>query len=431
MLPKLNKYISLGNKIISEIDTIPTRNNIGYLFRTSQFENPNINVSLKIYLPTTIINKYEYTQTLIYFASIMLNVGHEKYMCETAGYYFDIMFDMGKLHVEIQGNYKKILDVCDFLVESLLNPQFSKDEFERTIYSFSQNDTNLSFEAPYTRVANYFNKTALLKFYTNLDRLKCYNKLTYDRTKQLSNTVFNLGTFDLLVSGNCDKKLYTQIANVLKKIKPRIEYKTTNILDEFALNIKKTMFISNIPKENQNEKNNSVGTYLCIANVNNIRVDLRYICMLEVLQKFISQEYFYQLRTQEKFGYIVGSGIILITNNKLGCLYFRFIVQSPNKTPDEMMKRTTKFINDFSKNIVKIKKREFDEVVKACIKIQEEPATNLNDLADEKMLELQYGLDSFNLKSLMINCYKTLTMDDIKKFYFDKFYSNNKLFVHV
>lgn len=431
MLPTLNKYMSFGKNLISETDSIPIKNDNGYLFRTTEFENPNVNINLKIYLPTTLINKHEYTQTIIYFASIMLNIGHELYMCETAGYDVDMMFDMGKLNIEIQGNYKKILNVCEFLVSSLINPQFTKDEFERTLYSFKQNDINLSFEAPYTRVANYFNKNTLLKFYTNLDRLSCYKNLTYENTKHVANTILKLGTMDLLISGNCDKKLYSQLENTICKLRPRVEYRSNKILDDMILKYDKKINIINVSKENPDEKNNSVGTYLHIATIKNLQNDIIYKCALDVVQKFISQEYFFQLRTQEKFGYIVGSGIVLISNYKTGNLYFRFIVQSPKKTPDEMIKRTLKFIKEFSKHINNIKEEEFDKIISACIMTEKEPSTNLNDLANEKMMELHYGLTTFDSKNKMIDCYKRLKLDDIKHFYMEKFYSNKKLFVHV
>lgn len=430
-LPMLNKYMSFGKTIISNTDKIPIKNDIGYLFRTSEFENPNVNISLKIYLPTTLVNKHEYTQTLIYFASIMLNIGHEIYMCETAGYDIDIMFDSGKINIDIQGNYKKILQVCNFFVNSLATPQFTKDEFERTLYSFKQNDINLSFEAPYTRVANYFNKHTLLKFYTNLDRLSCYDNLSYDNIKRLKNTIFNLGTMHLLVSGNCKQTLYSELVKVISKLKPNTEFKSNSLLDDVKFKFDKTINIINISKENPDEKNNSVGTYLHISSITNLQTDIYHKCILDVVQKFISQEYFFQLRTQEKFGYIVGSGIVLTSNYRTGNLYFRFIVQSPQKTSDEMIKRTLKFIKDFSKRINNINENEFNKIIKACIITEKEPATNLSNLASEKMMELHYGLTTFDSKNIIIDCYKKLTLNDIKQFYMKKFYSNEKLFVHV
>lgn len=431
MLPTLNKYMSFGKTFVKNTTQDPININGNYLFKTTKFENPNVNIKFKVYLPLTIINKENYTQTLIYFASILLNIGHELYMCETAGYDIDVMFNMGNLDIEIQGNYKKILDVSNFIVDSLINPKFTQEEFERTVYSFTQNDTNLSFEAPYTRVGNYFNKTTLLKYYTNSDRLSSYDKINYKQTINLSKKLFELGSKNLLITGNCDDKLFENILNNFNKLTPRNEYKTNAFLNDVTITNIKNDNIVKIKKENPNEKNNSVGTYLFIANINNFKDDIYNKCVLDVIQKIISQEYFYQLRTQEKFGYIVGSGIVFVSQYKSNNLYFRFIVQSPKKTSNEMINRTKKFITDFENQINNFTKEKFDEIIQACIKVANDPPSNLSNLSDEKMMELQYNLTSFNSKNIIINCYNNLKLNDIKKFYNEKFYSNSKIFVNV
>lgn len=426
-LPKKNQYMRFGRIINKDNDEIPIKKNIGYLFRTNLFNNPDININICIYLPLSIIDKCIYTQTLIYFASILQNVRNEKYIAMSAGYNFDITFDMGKLNIELQGNYKQMSRLCKFLVKSLNKPQFTLNEFELTRNSFKMNDKNLSFDAPYVRISNYFNKHTLLKYYTNSDRLECYDTLSYEKTKN-THKVFELGTFDLLITGNCSETLFNQLSSILVQLKPKNKYKSNHLLESINVkfNISRKLTIA---KENPHEKNNAVGTYLEISPFTYVEKYMHNLCMLNVVQKFISQEYFYQLRTQEKFGYIVGSGLILISTGPSYYLYSRFIVQSPHKTTNEMIERTTLFIETFKSTIDSISEIEFEQVIKSCIKIQEEPETNLNMLANEKMNELQHRIKSFNYKKKLIECYKCLKLSDIRKFYFDKFCSNPKLFV--
>ena len=429
-LPSSNKYISTGTTIIKHKDIKPKKINIGYLLRTSIFENPNVSINIQMYLPLTILDKHTYTQTLLYFASILLNTSCEKYMCIVAGYHCDISFDMGKLNIAIQGNYKKILNVCEFFITTLINPKFTRDEFDRTIYSFKQTDINLSYEPPYLRISNYFNKNAFFKFYTNLDRLECYDKVDYQNTKNIANSIFELGTFNLLISGNCNNKLYKKIENVMFKIKPKNEYKSNEILDWSIINFNDSVNIIKIDKENTHEKNNAVGTYLFIDNMKYITNSIYNMCALEILSKLMSQEYFYQLRTVEKFGYIVGSNINTITNCNTRYLYYRFVVQS-QKSIDKIISRTLEFIGDFSKKLSLVTNSEFEDVVNACIKNQEEPTINLNELANEKFFEIQHNINKFNFKSLLIDCYKTIKLENIVEFYSDKFLNNTKIIISI
>jgi len=429
MLPEINKYLSLGKKIIDDTGEHQQKHKNGYLLKNTIFNNPNVNINLKIYLPLTIIDKYEYTKTLVYFTSILLNVGHEIYMCETAGYDVNFMFDVGTLNIEIEGNYEKIHQVCEFVVKSLKTPQFTKDEFDRTIYSLCQNDINLLFEAPYTRIANYFNKNTMLKFYTNLDRLDCYKILKYKDVLNVQNKLFTLGTFDLIISGNCDNILYDKLENILVKLMPDNIFVPTKLLED-SLITQVSDNIVQIQKENPDEKNNAVGTYLYISNISKFN-NIKDKCILDVIYKLISQEYFFQLRTQEKFGYIVGSGIVLQQIYKSTNMYFRFIVQSQKNTSNEIIQRTKKFIVDFNSHLIKLDNNEFNEVLNACIKLASEPPINLESYSAKKMMELQYDLKLFNSSELIVKCYKSITIDEIKKFYVDKFINNNKIFICI
>lgn len=427
-LPPLNKYMSFGKTIISNPDFTPIKKNVGYLFKSKEFENPNVNINLKIYLPLSTIDSEIYTKTLSYFSSILLNVRHELYMCETAGYDIDLAFDMGTLNIEIEGNYKMLREVCHFFVKSLKNPNFTKDEFNKVIYSLEQNDTNLIFDAPHTRVSNYFNKNTLIKFYTNSDRLLSYKKIKYENVINLNKYLFNLGTFDLLITGNCDEITYNKLENILIELQPHVLYSPNNMLKNILK--KNNLEIIKIKKENPNEKNNAVGTYLYIANISNFE-NIKLKCMLNVIHKFMSHEYFYQLRTQEKFGYIVGSSIVSQQTYKSNELYFRFIVQSSKKSIDEMIERTNKFILTFLKKIKNIKEKEFNEIIKACIKVTNENPSNLSDLANKKMTELYCGLNKFNSSEIIENCYRNLTIYDVQLFYIQTFVNNKKMFVCV
>ena len=109
-LPEINKYLSLGDNIIKNNMKNPEQINKNYLYQISKFNTPDVNILVHIYLPTTILSCKEYIKTLVYFSSILLNIGYEKYMCESARYTVDMSFDMGKLNIEIQGNYEKIHD---------------------------------------------------------------------------------------------------------------------------------------------------------------------------------------------------------------------------------------------------------------------------------------------------------------------------------
>jgi insulysin len=428
-LPLENSYVSFGSKIIMDTLDKPIILNSHYYHPINKFGNPDVNINMNIYLPLSTLNAYEYTKILVYIASIMLNINSEKYMCTSANYYLDVTFDMGNLEIEIHGNYLQINKVCKLLSTNLIHPQFTEDDFKRTVYSFQQNDNNLIFEAPYSRITNFFNKNVLLKYYDNYDRLKEYPKLKYLDVKNISNSLLNLGTFDLLISGNVDVKLYNEIVNSVSILKPKVMFNKNTITSELGvLTLKENVIIK---KENDKEKNNAIGYYIFINKVTDIITQLKNICLLEMLFRLISQEYFYQLRTQEKFGYIVGSNICSVGNHNCEYKYYRFVVQSQKKSTDEMIKRTEIFITTFKKNILNLSQKDFDDIKDSCINLQEEEVTNLYEQSAEKFNELKYDLHTFDLRKRMISMYHSLTLQDINKFYDQKFINRIKTIISI
>ena len=284
-----------------------------------------------------------------------------------------------------------------------------------------QSDLNLTYNSPYTRVTNFFNKTVNYKFYDNYDRLKEYDKIKYDDMKEVFNKCLQLGLFNMLISGNCNKKLCNKIINIFDQLKPKIQYVSNVDIDdsccvENSINIFK--------KENKHESNNAVGFYIYIDKIFDIQNQCKNICMLEIISKIIHPDYFYELRTQEKFGYIVGSNICSAGNFKCSHRYFKFIVQSKKKSVTNIINRTKQFIITYRDHIEKLTEKNLNKIKKSCIKSQQEEFINLNDLAMHIKTEIDLKISKFNLKEIMINSYKQITLADIKKFYDNKFMKN-------
>lgn len=421
-LPKINPYISVGYDILKDSKEMPIKiDDDVYWYPTNIFLNPDVNVKIGIYLPISKLNSENYTKMYLYISSILLNINAEKYMCTSANYDIHVIFDQGYVEIEICGNYEKIDLVCKLISDSLLFPVFTESEFLQTIYSLKQSDLNLTYNSPYTRVTNFFNKTVNYKFYDNYDRLKEYDKIKYDDMKEVFNKCLQLGLFNMLISGNCNKKLCNKIINIFDQLKPKIQYVSNVDIDdsccvENSINIFK--------KENKHESNNAVGFYIYIDKIFDIQNQCKNICMLEIISKIIHPDYFYELRTQEKFGYIVGSNICSAGNFKCSHRYFKFIVQSKKKSVTNIINRTKQFIITYRDHIEKLTEKNLNKIKKSCIKSQQEEFINLNDLAMHIKTEIDLKISKFNLKEIMINSYKQITLADIKKFYDNKFMKN-------
>jgi len=435
-LPILNTYISTDDFIEIKNQKVPRliRNDKIKLFYlpSSEFKIPDVCVRAKIDIPLSLVNKTVYTKTLLYFNSIIAEINDEKYLCHMAGYKIGITFDMGKLIINIQGNYGKIHKVCEFIINSLMNSSLVSDKsFEKTKFVLSNCDKNMIFNSPYTRLGPMFAKKICPKFYDNYDRLNVVDSLFKENTMNVINDILVTSLVTVSIVGDIDNNSANNIGKMFDKFVPQNIY----LPDIFGCDIYGTpsscISMIQYPAENKHETNSAVGYYIFIDKIKYGVTENwnRSICLLNILDKIIGTEYFDQLRTQEKFGYVVNSSVYDVGDRRLLSKYYKFVVQSPDKKPDEIVKRTTNFIIAFKKQLADLSEDEYYKIVNVCIATLKMNYNNLDEMASFINLQIDAEYLDFTLKNALIQTYNKLTKDDLIHFYEEKFINRKAIVV--
>ena len=145
------------------------------------------------------------------------------------------------------------------------------------------------------------------------------------------------------------------------------------------------------------------------------------ICLSNLLDNLIANEYFDQLRTKESFGYIVSSKIIT-KGEKSQCGYYLFMVQSPNKTVEEITNRTIEFINYFADKLNKFSENDFETAKMSYISTLKTNFSNLLELSAFTFTsEIETEYLKFDYKNVLQEECQKLTLKDLQDFYMDKF----------
>lgn len=145
-------------------------------------------------------------------------------------------------------------------------------------------------------------------------------------------------------------------------------------------------------------------------------------CLINVLDKIISLDYFDTLRTKEKFGYIAGGSVFSTGDKKYLTKYYSFLVQSPNKSTQEIIDRTDRYMLEFKNILLNYEESKITDIINSLISILESPYNNLIEHC--KYLfnqEIECKIFNFDSKEHLINTYKTIKKNDIIDFYHKKF----------
>lgn len=152
--------------------------------------------------------------------------------------------------------------------------------------------------------------------------------------------------------------------------------------------------------------------------------------LLQLLVQIIAEPCFNTLRTQEQLGYIVFSGI----RRSNGTQGLRVIVQS-NRHPEYVDKRIEAFLSQMENYIKNLPPDEFEKHKEALAAHILEKPKEMASLASKYWLEITSQMYNFDRSNIEVAFLKTLTKDDVMKFYEESIGVNapkrHKLAVHV
>jgi insulysin len=434
VFPAMNPFISVNNNIIKFAYKKPVMMNDIFWLPTNKFNNPNVRINVAIDLPLSMNDKYIHTRTILYFNSLMTHINSDKYLCHMANYDIDISYgSTGTLYIIIMGNVGKIINVCEFIVNALLSNVISKKSFDSAKYLLKNDDENAVLSKPYIRLSNFFNKKMCITYYDNFDRLSVIDSIEHDDIANVLEEILKISLVKILVSGNTTDKLAINIKHIFNKfIRHKIYTPTISLCDLYKTPGTDETLI--YPVENTHDSNNAVGFYCFISKMIYGVTEKwdKYICLINILDNIISSSYFDTLRTKEKFGYIVKGSKYDVGDKRCMSKYYVFIVQSPEKTVENIIDRTKQFIIDFKNELLKLTNENIKELAHACITGLLAPPHNLAELADFAfMMEIQSNYLSFDLKNVLVQTYNTITKDDLLKFYDDKFINRKSLIIGI
>jgi len=419
-LPAKNPYISISdtdkyiNTVLRPIS--PNGHNNVIIYPNIKFNVPVVSIILKITIPLALYHPLINTCVLLYLNSMLTELNHEIYMCSSAMYNLRFDYAMDNIYFNFEGNREKITDVYLNILSKMMDPNtITSDSFNTVKHNIMQKDLNSLFDQPYEKIERIFNKLLSKYYYDPKDRLKILSQITLESCKDVFKKVFSKRKSILFITGNCDNSCVntiinnTPIKNTTEKNTKKYITPNKNIVHE-ELN------------DNESEDNVAACTNILIGVLNNSNPNETYktFCLINLLDNLIGHDYFDELRTKETFGYIVNGKIIYINDNHEKIVYYSFTVQSPNKTTDEIVKRTDKFIKDYQKKINQI--TDFESMKKSFSKAIDNPEINLNEMTNFIFSnEIEMNNSNYDFKKSIIHACNNITQHDIVQFYNDKF----------
>jgi insulysin len=433
LLPKTNKFISTCDKKhdLKNSDPVLLENNgiMLYWMPNVKYNVPDICLHACINLQIALHDVYTDTCISLYLSALSKEINHITYMSHSALYNFNLVYVFGKIYIKLRGNHEKFTDVLKSFFECLCNYKLiTQKGFESAKFSQIKEDKNYLYVSPRNKVTDVFNKKICNGYYDSDDRLKIINKIEKKDIIEVFKKIIPHNDIILFIAGNCTKEKALEISEIFKLL-PQKKHDYSKYKDRLYQNIEKREDII-IKNDNKIEENNANGYYIFIDELNFTQNTqwIKPFCLLKILDNVISTEYFDELRTKEMYGYVVAGKIYNIGEPYSSQYYYLFLVQSPNKTTEEITKRTEKFIIDFTKKLEKLSKEELEVIKNSFISGILTEFNNLSEMASFYFYnEIENKYLKYNFREVVAEYCKKIKLDDLIEFYREKFVNNKKI----
>ena len=242
-------------------------------------------------------------------------------------------------------------------------------------------------------------------------------KITIEDVILYKNALFKNSKIKWLIQGNVTKKEALEIVEETNKILD-IDINTERtgkfLLSRPIVINKNNNYIFRTKSHNPKEDSSSLISLYQTDILND--KDFQY---LKILNSFLKEKFFDQLRTKETLGYIV----ILTAIESTGYFSLANIVQSNSKTPEFCAKRVRNFYKESYKNVKEISEEEFKLQVDAQMNILNKKDSSLTEVFYRNWGEISSNTYKFDLKEKYKQSLLLCNKEEFIKFY-EKYFIN-------
>ncbi|CAG9000983.1 MAG: Protease 3 [Candidatus Celerinatantimonas neptuna] len=138
-------------------------------------------------------------------------------------------------------------------------------------------------------------------------------------------------------------------------------------------------------------------------------IETKQIALFTFCNHLMSSTFFYELRTQQQLGYIVGNGNLPL-NRHPGMIFY---IQSPHATPFHMVQAIDRFLDSFPEVIATLSEEEWQEAKHGLASQILEQESNMRTRAQRYWISIGNKDENFNQRDLVVDSLMKLTKEEL------------------
>ncbi|KAJ2902405.1 metalloprotease [Coemansia aciculifera] len=331
------------------------------------------------------------------------------YNAACAGLGFGVSASFGNIDIGVTGYASKLPDLLVTVLEKAKG--FKVDEARFSIYmeKFKLAYGNVANSTP-SEFCHTYNK------YINMANTWHYKlmeaelaKVTPAKLQEHVNSLFDTTYLKMLMVGNFDEEEALQTAERVKSIIEPVLNKECAQRASRAYNFEPGYLVHQMKVLSDDHLNSAVLCDIYCGLMSN----KREVILLDILDNFISDSFFAQLRTKHQLGY----GVSLSSSGYLGGRSVLTLQVEGESNPMYVTMHINKFINDMQKKVEDMTDEQFASRVQTLVKMYQERVKNI--FSESVIYETHVWSETYNFsaKDTMLALLKDVKKGELLEFW--------------
>lgn len=343
------------------------------------FNEDKVFIQITVKITDLIMEKNVLNYLYVIFYVNYLNIENNSELYDLSMNLCNLGIHMGEseLNISLSSYPKFVSKMIDKTVDLLTNTELTQMKTLEIIKEqIIRNTENSKLDEPYIKLRRITGELFSKNFtHTSEEVLRSIESVNFNHISKISKNILQNGNIKCVISGNINKSTGDTIS---RKVNDMFSFKEIGIsefyndVDNSSTNI--------INSENSEDANSACKVIYLMDNIQHGLSDwAKKTCLVSILATIIHTEYFHQLRTLGKLGYIVFSHKInmngLGTSQKKGIF---LLVQSEKLSAIDLCEKSIAAINNEIKDkITSMDSTEFINLKLGFLSVLQTPDTNV------------------------------------------------------
>jgi insulysin len=334
-LPRPNPFIpsSVGLLAQRPAKVIDRPGLVLYYAQDTTFERPQVGYRIRIRQPQQMAGLRPAVMRDFYVAVVKEMLNEQLYDAAAAGLALDIADTAEGVVIAVSGYNQSAQALLDEVVSRLREPDLDAARFAALKERKLRELENASFADAFMQARELQRTMLRERYYPGADRLPAAREVTLDDVRDFARRMFGAGDVEMVAYGNVSQEEASAAAERVVAGLGLAPIPAGQAYDDRTVQLAPGQAVvgSNVLKVN-----NSALFQLVLLG----KADAKTRAAAMVLDNFVQEPYYSEMRTRQQLGYVVGSGMTETEQD----LYGLFVIQSADYDATELVKRSDTFL---------------------------------------------------------------------------------------